>query len=189
MQLNKWSVKVESIDCYALPLNLFDFPCFRLFKENPWKFLALLSFSPVRSSHSFSLKASKQSPTLPQVDLCKKWVSSPHPKLPFPLIQQKPQKSTSNSLYFIPSLILIENIVISSLIDYLFPRLTRREPSPVLVGLATRLSVVWCGPRTLSFQPETNLGSNSSIAWFIVEQRFQSCHCKRNRFVGSILQS
>ena len=138
----------------------FDFPCFHLFKENPWKLLALLSFSLVRSSHSFSLKASRRSPTFPQVDLCKNCVSSPHPKMLFPLIQQKPQKSTSNSLYFIPSLRSIANLVISRLIYYLSPRLTRREPSPVLVGLATRQSVVWCGPRTLSFQPETNLGSN-----------------------------
>ena len=92
LQLNKWSVKVESINCYALPLDWFQFPCFHLFKENPWKLLALLSSSPVRSTHSFPLKASKKFPTLPQIDLCKSYVSSPHPKLPFPFLQQKTQK-------------------------------------------------------------------------------------------------
>lgn len=81
------------------------------------------------------------------------------------------KKSTSNSLYFIPSLRSIKNLVVSSLIDYLLPRLTRREPSPVLVGLAMRLIVVWCGPRTLSFQLEINLASNMDekvARWCIV---------------------
>ena len=145
LQLNKWSVKVESIICYALPLSLFDFPCFHLFMENPWKFLAPLNLSPVWTIHSFSLKASKQSPILPQVDLCKNCASSPHPKLPFPWFQQNHKKSILNSLYLIPGLKSVINSVISSLFYYLLPSLTRREPSPVLVGLATRLSMVWCG--------------------------------------------
>ena len=67
---------------------------------------SLLSLAPHQSDlpASFPLKASRRSPTLPQVDLCKNCVSSPHPKLPFPLIHQNFKNSVSNSLYFIPSL-------------------------------------------------------------------------------------
>ena len=41
-----------------------------------------------------------------------------------------------------------------------FTELTRREPSPVLVGLATRLSVVWCCLEFCLLQPKVDLGSN-----------------------------
>jgi len=66
----------------------------------------------------------------------------PEPNLPFPFFQQNPQKNQIKSLQLIPSLRSVENLGISSLIDYLLLRLTQREPSPVLVGLATRLRMV-----------------------------------------------
>ena len=90
----------------------------------------LLKLSPVWSIHSITLKASKQSPILPQVDLCKSCASSPHPKLPFPWFQQSHKKSILNSFYLIPSLKSVINSVISSLFDYL-RRVWPRE-SPLL---------------------------------------------------------
>jgi len=113
--------------------------------------------------HLTHFKASKQLPSLPQSELCRNCASSPSPYFPFPFFQQNPKKLKSNPLHLMPSLKSVAKSVIFSPIDYLLLRLTRREPSPVLIGLAMRLSVVWCGPRTLSFQPETNLGSNRGL--------------------------
>jgi len=138
---------------------LFNYSCFHLLEEYPWDPLSLLSFSQVWSTHSINPKHQNYYLSFPYLNSAKIW---PHPwtqNLPVPFFQQNPQKLKSNPLHFIPSPKLVFYLFISSPIDYLSLRLTRREPSPVLVGLATRLSVVWCGPRTLSFQPEANLGS------------------------------
>ena len=155
LNLNNWVIKVESINCYALPLNLFKFPCFHLFKENSWDSLALLSSSPVWSIHSLNLKHKNDFLPCPNQNSVET-VPHPEPNLPFPVSSTKPPKTQIKPLYFIPSLKLAFISVISRPITCLFPRSTQREPSLVFVGLATRLSVVWCGPRTLSFQPEEN---------------------------------
>jgi len=88
-------------------------------------------------------KASRSSPTSPQLELCKGLTLSPDPKFVFPLLQRKPKKPKNKHTYLFTSLKSV--LIISHLASYcLFSRDWRREPSPVLVGLATRLSVVWC---------------------------------------------
>ena len=70
-------------------------------------------------------------------------------------------KFNQDSFAYIPSLKSVFIQVISNLIDYFLLRLTRRHPSPDLVGLATRLSVVWCYPRFRLSQPKVDLGHNT----------------------------
>ena len=145
--------------CLWICLNFHVFICLRRIIK-----ILLLSLAPHWSYISISLSLKHQNDCLP----CSNQISAETVLHPLAQIwfshcfQQNPKNPNQiKPLHLIPSLRSVENLVISSLIDYLLPRLTRREPSPVLVGLATRLSVVWCGPRTLSFQPETNLGSNT----------------------------
>ena len=113
----------------------------------------LPSLTPHLSKLSFSLKieVSKHLPTFPHSDLCKAGPHFPDPIYAFPLIQQNTLEIKSNSFTYIPSLKSAFIQVISSLIDHFLLILTRREPSPDLVGLATRLSVVWCYPRFCLF--------------------------------------
>ena len=88
-------------------------------------------------------KASMQSPTSPQLELCRDLTLSPDPKFVFPISPAKTQKSKIKHTYLFTSLKSIP--IVSHLAPYCwFYRDWRREPSPVLVGLATRLSVVWC---------------------------------------------
>ena len=82
------------------------------------------------------------------------------PKSVFPFHTTNTLKIKSNSFTYIPSLKLAFIEVISSLTDLFLLRLTRREPSPDLVGLATRLCVVWCYLRFFLSQPEVDLGHN-----------------------------
>ena len=161
LNLNKWVIKVESTNCYALPLNFFKFPCFHLFKENYWDSISLLSSSPVWSIHSLTLKHQNDYLSCPNQNFAK-LAFIPGPKFAFPLIPTKPPKNQIKALYFIPSLKSVFISVVSSPIDYLLLILNWREPSPVLIGLATRLSVVWCWPWILPFRPEVNLGSNKT---------------------------
>ena len=126
---------------------LFSFICFRQFERIlepscPLQILSSLFYPFIES------KTSKPLPSLPQLELCKNLASSPSPKLSFPFFQQKTPKNHSNSLIDIPSLKLALISVISRPIDTFLLRLTQREPSPVLVGLATRLSVFWCYPES-----------------------------------------
>ena len=147
--------------CLWICLNFHVFFSLRRILETP-----LLSLAPHLSDlpTSLAFKASRQLPTLLQLDLCRNCASSPSPKLPFLFFQQNPKKPNQiKPQHLIPSLKSAFTIGHLSLIDYLFPRLTWREPSPVLVGLARRLSVVWCWPWNLAFQPEANLGPNSCI--------------------------
>ena len=85
---------------------------------------------------------------------------SPDPKSALPFDPTNTLKIKSNSFTYIPSLKSAFIQVISSLTDYFLLRLTRREPSPDLVGLATRLSMVWCYPRLCLPQLEVDLGHN-----------------------------
>ena len=88
-------------------------------------------------------KASRSSPTSPQLELCKGLTLSPDPKSVFPLLQRKPKKPKIKHTYLFTSLRLA--FLIGHLAFYrLFSWDWWREPSPILVGLATRLSVVWC---------------------------------------------
>ena len=104
-------------------------------------------------------KASRHSPTSPQLELCKGLTLSPDPKLVFPLLQRKPKKPKNKHTYLFTSLKSV--LIVSHLASYCsFSRDWRRESSPVLVGLATRLSVVWCSLEFTSFQPEVDLSAN-----------------------------
>ena len=100
-------------------------------------------------------------PTLPHRDLCKIEPHSLDPNLPFTFEPTKHHQIQSNTSVHIPSLKSAITLVISSFHWPYFLRLTRREPSPDLVGLATRLSVVCGYPRISLVQPEVNLGSNT----------------------------
>ena len=108
----------------------------------------LVSFLPSSTPHrfelsiSFKIETSNQLPTLPHSDLCKTGPHSPDPKSALPFDPKNTLKIKSNSFAYIPSLKLAFIQVISSLVDHFLLRLTRREPSPDMVGLATRLSVV-----------------------------------------------
>lgn len=128
-------IKVDSIDCHALPSNLFDFPCFHLFKENPWNLLALLTSLPVWSTHSFPLKASRWSPSLPQSDLNKNCASSPSPDFPFPIPTQKLLKTQIKSLYFISSLTLAFYLIHLKPHRLSLPSLTQRASSEAEHGM------------------------------------------------------
>ena len=80
--------------------------------------------------------------------------------LPFSLIQQTTSKSNQTLLHiYLAWNQSSHQSSQASLIIFLL-RLTRREPSLDLVGLATRLSVVWCYPRLCLPQPEVDLGPN-----------------------------
>ena len=88
-------------------------------------------------------KASRQSPTSPQLEICKGLTLSPDPKLFFPISPTKTQKIQIKHTYLFTSLKSVP--ILSHLTPYCsFYRDWRRDPSPVLVGLATRLSLVWC---------------------------------------------
>ena len=101
------------------------------------------SSTPHRSELSISFNSKHQNNCLScPIQLSAKLIISQTQNLPFPLIPKKTPKIKSNSFTYIPSLKSAFIQVISSLTDHIFFRLTRREPSPELVGLATRLSVV-----------------------------------------------
>ena len=119
--------------------------CFQLFGEDSW--FLLPSSTPHLSFPSISLKFKCQNDCLPSpIEISTERSLNPRtPKFSFPLIPTKPPKNQIKALYFIPRLKSVFISVISSPNDYLLLTLTRREPSPILVGLATRLSVVWCG--------------------------------------------
>jgi len=159
---------------------LFNFQCFYLFEEDSWDSLSLLSSSPVWSIHSFDLKHQRNCLPCPNQNSIK---TRPHPRTQTCLSRfptQNPQKTQITSLHFVPSLILAAISVISSPIDCPLLILTQREPSPVLIGLATRLSMVWYGPRSLPFQPEVNLGSNTWMHWWEDFYMFLSLWCPTN---------
>ena len=139
---------------------MFNFLCFQLFEEDPWRFLALFNSSPVSTLHFFQIEVSNQFPTFPHSNLCKTEPHSPDPNFPFLLSQQNIIIFNQDSFAYIPSLKSVFIQVISNLTDHFLLRLTRREPSPDLVGLATRLSVVWCYPRFCLSQPKVDLGHN-----------------------------
>lgn len=124
-----------------------------MFEEDPW--FPLPSSTPHLSFPSIPLKFKCQNNCLPCPIEISTWLSlNPHtPKSAFPLIPTKPPENHIKFLHFIPSLKLVFISVISSPIDYLLLRLTRREPSPV-----------WCWPWILPFQPEVNLGTNMKIS-------------------------
>ena len=97
LNLNKWVIKVESINCYAPPLNLFKFPCFHLFKENSWDSLALLSSSIVRSIHLLNLKHQNDFLPCPNQNSTE---TVPHPRaqFAFPCFQHKTPKNSKQTL-------------------------------------------------------------------------------------------
>ena len=140
-KLNEWN-KVESIVYSAWPLNSVSSICFQLFGEDPSSSLpssaprrSNLSIYPIKSIKTFTYLA----PTwnLQRSDLI------PGPKICFPISPAKTQKPKNKHTYLFTSLKSV--LIISHLASYcLFSRDWRREPSPVLVGLATRLSMVWC---------------------------------------------
>ena len=134
--------------------------CFQLFGEDSW---FLLPYStPHLSFPSMSLKFKCQNDCLPcPIEISAELSLNPcTPKCVFPFEPTNHHFIKSKSLVHIPSLKSEGISVISSPIDQHLLRLTRREPSPDLVGLATRLIVVWCWPWILPFQPEVNLGTN-----------------------------
>ena len=117
----------------------------------------------LKALHLTQFEVPNHLPTSPHRDLYKTKPHSPDPNLPFTFEPKKHHQIQSNSSKHIPSLKLVFTSVISSLIDHIFLRLTRREPSPDLVGLATRLNVVWCYHRSCLSQPEIDLGFNTLI--------------------------
>ena len=140
---------------------LFNSSCYHLFEEESWDILALLIPSSVWPS-IHSIQSIKTTAYLAPTWTLQKSGLIPGPKICLSLFPTKPPKNQIKSLHLIPSLKLICIPVMSSPFDYLLLRFTLREPSHVLIGLAMRLSVVWCGPRTLSFQPEENIGSKNT---------------------------
>jgi len=145
-------IKVQFIAvmlCLWICLNFHVFFSLRRILETPF-----LSLAPHLSDLPTSLSLRHQYNCLP----CSNQISAetvPHPRAQI-CLSHCFQQNTKNPnqikpLHLIPSLRLVANLVISSLIDYLLSRLTWREPSLVLVGLATRLSVVWCWPWNLAF--------------------------------------
>ena len=118
----------------------------------------------LKSFHLIQFEVPNHLPTLPHRDLCKTEPHSPDPNLPFTFEPTKHHQIQSKYSEHIPSLKPVFTLVISSLIDHILLRLTRRGPSPDLVGLATRLSVVWCYPRSYLSQPEVDLGPNKAFS-------------------------
>ena len=128
--------------CSALPRVCLIFYVFNYLKRIPEGFFPSSTPHLSKLSISFKIEVSNQFPTLPHSDLCKTEPHSLDPNFPFLLSQQNIIKFNQDSFSYIPNLKSVFIQVISSLIDHFLLRLTRREPSPNLVGLATRLSVV-----------------------------------------------
>ena len=143
LKLNEWLNEVESIDFSAPPLNLFSFTCFRLFGEDPCS--PFPSSAPCHSDPSIHLiKNIKTIAYLAPTRILQRSGLIPGPKIVFPIFSTKTQKIKIKLSYLFTSLKSVFIISHLSPFEDLLPRHTRREPSPVLVGLATRLSVVWC---------------------------------------------
>ena len=142
LKLNEWVDEVETIVYSALPLNSFNFACFHLFGEDPCS--PLPSSAPFRfdlSAHS--IKSIKTTAYLAPTRILQRSGLIPEPKIVFSHFSNKNPKIKIKLSYLFTSLKSVP--IISHLAPYFsFYRDWRREPSPGLVGLATRLSVVWC---------------------------------------------
>ena len=125
--------------CLWIHLVLYVFDCLERIQVLlcPLQLLVSLICSYIQS------KASRHSPTSPQLKIWKGLTLSPDPKICFPISPAKTQKIKIKLTYLFTS--LKSAPIVSHLAPYCsFYRDWRREPSPALVGLATRLSVVWC---------------------------------------------
>ena len=129
--------------CLWIRFVLYVFTCLKRIHVHPCHFqLLVFLIHPYTWS-----KASRLLPTSPQLEFCKDLALSPDPKLFFPISPTKIQKTKIKHSYLFTSLksVFIFHYKSSHPLWKPFAEIDRREPSPVLVGLATRLSVVWCG--------------------------------------------
>ena len=139
-------------------------------------FFSLFSSSSVLSIHKSNLKHQDHHLPRPSLNSARSDLI-PGPKICFPISPAKTKKSKNKHTYLFTSLKSV--LIVSHLASYCsFSRDWRREPSPVLVGLATRLSVVWCSLEFTSFQPEVDLSANIVVNILgITKSQWFACGC------------
>ena len=135
--------------------------CLQLFGEDSW--FPLPSSTPHLYFPSISMKFECQNDCLPcPIEISAELSLNPSTQnLSFHLSQQNIILLNQTLLHVYLAYHKYFYQSSQALINHNLLILTRRELSPDLVGLATRLGVVWCCPWILPFQSLVDLGTNT----------------------------